>query len=60
MQKSFDELNGTRRRALEKPLLKIDDLRRERGLAIAPDLAAGAEILELSDGLVDDYDELGA
>ena len=60
VQKSFDELNGTRRRALEKPLLKIDDLRRERGLAIAPDLAAGAEILELSDGLVDDYDELGA
>ena len=59
-RQSFDELNGTRRRALERPLLKIDDLRRERGLAIAPDLAAGAEILELSDGLVDDYDELGA
>ncbi len=60
VQKSFDELNGTRRRTLEKPLLKIDDLRRERGLANAPDLAAGAEILELSDGVVDDYDELGA
>jgi len=53
VQAAFDDLNGTRRRALERPLAKADELRRERGLAIAPDLAAGADIYDL-------HEELGA
>ncbi len=57
---AYDDLNTTRRRALERPLVKIDELRRDRGLAASPDLAAGADVLELTDGRVDDYDELGA
>ena len=32
VQSAFDDLNGTRRRALERPLAKADELRRERGL----------------------------
>jgi DNA recombination protein RmuC len=56
---AYEELSGPRRRSLEKPLARIDDLRRERGLAPSPDLSAGADILELGDGR-DDYDELGA
>jgi DNA recombination protein RmuC len=56
---AYDELSGPRRRALEKPLARIDDLRRDRGLAPSPDLAAGADILELGDGR-DEYDELRA
>ena len=59
-QSAYDDLSTTRRRALEKPLVKIDELRRDRGLAPAPDLVAGADVLELTDGRVDDYDELGA
>jgi DNA recombination protein RmuC len=59
MHSAYDELSGPRRRALEKPLTRIDDLRRDRGLAPSPDLAAGADILELGDGR-DEYDELGA
>ncbi|HMK12423.1 MAG TPA: DNA recombination protein RmuC [Acidimicrobiales bacterium] len=53
VQTAFDDLNGTRRRALERPLAKADELRRERGLAIAPDLAAGADVYDL-------HEELGA
>jgi len=49
-QKAFDELNGTRRRQLEKPLQRLDDLRRERGLAAAPDLAPGASVVPLEPG----------
>jgi DNA recombination protein RmuC len=52
-QGAYDELAGTRRRALEKPLVKIDDLRRERGLTAAPDLSAGADVYDL-------HEELGA
>ena len=54
VQSAFDDLNGTRRRALERPLAKADELRRQRGLArIAPDLAAGADVYDL-------HEELGA
>ena len=35
-QKSLDDLTGTRRRALERQLERIDDLRDERGLADPP------------------------
>ena len=34
VQKDFDLLVGTRRRALEKPLLEIEALRREKGLPV--------------------------
>lgn len=53
VQTAFEELDGPRRRALERPLVKADELRRERGLAIAPDLAAGADVYDL-------HEELGA
>ncbi len=53
VQLAYHDLSGTRRRALEKPLVKIDDLRRDRGLAAAPDLSAGADVYDL-------HSELGA
>jgi DNA recombination protein RmuC len=34
-QKAYDELNGRRRRALERPLLLLEDLRQRREIAIA-------------------------
>ncbi len=36
VQKGYEELTTTRRRALERPLDKIEDLRARRGLPIAP------------------------
>lgn len=36
-QKEYESLTTTRRRQLEKPLNKIDDLRRLRGLPLSPD-----------------------
>jgi DNA recombination protein RmuC len=38
--KEFDELNGTRRRQLERPLGKIEDLRTQRGLPVAEEAAS--------------------
>ena len=40
MARSFDELAGTRRRALERPLLAIDDLRRKQALPVDGELFA--------------------
>ena len=34
-QNAFDDLSGTRRRVLERPLKKIEELRRRRGLPVA-------------------------
>ena len=34
-QNAFDDLSGTRRRVLERPLEKIEELRRRRGLPVA-------------------------
>jgi DNA recombination protein RmuC len=36
-QKEYEALTTTRRRALEKPLHKIEDLRTQRGLPVAPE-----------------------
>jgi DNA recombination protein RmuC len=36
-QKEFDELTSTRKRMLERPLGKLDDLRTQRGLSALPD-----------------------
>ena len=38
VNRSFDELAGTRRRQLERPLRQIEDLRRERGLPVDGEL----------------------
>jgi DNA recombination protein RmuC len=35
-QRAFDELNGPRRRMLERPLARLDDLRRQRGVEADP------------------------
>jgi DNA recombination protein RmuC len=51
--RSFDELAGTRRRQLERPLRAIDDLRRMKGLPIDGELFG--EALEL-----DNVREIGA
>lgn len=36
-QRAFDDMNGTRWRALDRPLRQIDAIRKERGIAISPD-----------------------
>jgi DNA recombination protein RmuC len=48
-QRAFEELNGPRRRQLERPLQRLTSLRNERGIAIdAPaDEADEADVLEL-------------
>ena len=56
-QRAFDELNGPRRRQLERPLGKIEELRTEKGLAIDPLTSAGAEVLDLDERR---FEELGA
>lgn len=53
--RSFDELATTRRRALERPLNAIDDLRRRDGLPIDGQLFG-----EVEDGGLDNVHELGA
>jgi len=52
-RRAFEELNGTRRRALERPLGKLEELRAQRG--IDPDEGAG-EIVAFASA----RDELGA
>lgn len=46
-QKLYGELNGVRRRQLEKPLNRVEDLRTSAGLAPDPSLRPGAEVLAL-------------
>lgn len=53
--RSFDELATTRRRALERPLNSIDDLRRKQALPVDGELFGGLDELEL-----DNVRELGA
>ncbi len=58
VQREFDNLLGTRKRALERPLRELESIRREKGLPVDGrlfDLAAGAE----ADGW-DNVRELGA
>ncbi len=51
VRKGFDELNGPRRRLLEKPLGRLEDLRRERNLptesGLVPDDGTDADVVEL-------------
>jgi DNA recombination protein RmuC len=47
-QKAFEELNGPRRRMLERPLSRLDAIRRERGLPDEGTLAFG-EVHDLGD-----------
>jgi len=55
VNRSFEELATTRRRALERPLNSIDDLRRKQALPVDGELFGGAVELEL-----DNVRELGA
>jgi DNA recombination protein RmuC len=52
VHKELENLSGTRRRMLERPLVQLEELRRERGLEIDGELP-GAEVLEL-EGLRED------
>ena len=54
LDRSFDELVGTRRRQLEKPLQQLDAVRRERNLPIDGQLFA-----EIGDEPDDECDERG-
>ena len=51
-QKAFDDVNGTRRRALERPLRQIEELRKERQLPVAEEynkvLATSSDYEDLS------------
>jgi DNA recombination protein RmuC len=55
-QKAYDELAGTRRRALERPLARLSSLRTDRGIAADPAYAPDADVLAFDDG----RGELGA
>ncbi|MBE0481219.1 MAG: DNA recombination protein RmuC, partial [Dehalococcoidia bacterium] len=46
-QKAYETLSTTRRRQLEKPLNRIEEMRLERGLTIAP---AGEDVPDLDEG----------
>src|SRR4029079_1018335 len=52
VSRSFDDLSTTRRRALERPLLAIDDLRRKQSLPVADDLFGEEPDTDDDDGLV--------
>lgn len=56
--REFDSLVGTRRRALERPLRHLEDLRRQRNLPIEGQLFADAD--ELEDDQTDNVRQLGA
>jgi DNA recombination protein RmuC len=56
LDRQFDELMGTRRRQLEKPLQQLEAVRRERNLAIDGQLFS--ELPELIDPAPDDADDL--
>jgi DNA recombination protein RmuC len=43
LHKEFEVLNGTRRRQLERPLERIEAIRHERGLGLAPPEGEGGE-----------------
>jgi DNA recombination protein RmuC len=55
-QKAYDDLAGTRRRALERPLARLSSLRTDRGIAADPAYAPGADVLDFEPG----HGELGA
>lgn len=45
-QREYEALTTTRQRALERPLNKLDDIRRDRGLSLADDADGGPDMLE--------------
>ncbi len=57
--RSFDELATTRKRALERPLTQIEDLRRRRGLPVDGQMFA-LDSLDDADALPSNVRELGA
>ena len=57
-QKAFDSLRGTRKRALERPLEKIEELRNLRGIPSAIIEGSLSEMDELDEQLDEEDDEL--
>jgi len=55
-QKAYDDLAGTRRRALERPLARLSSLRTDRGIAADPAYVPDADVLVFDE----DRGELGA
>jgi DNA recombination protein RmuC len=55
-RKAFDDLSGTRRRQLERPLAKLDEIRTQRGIETDVGLLPDADVHELGAA----RDELGA
>jgi DNA recombination protein RmuC len=55
-QKAYEDLAGTRRRALERPLSRLSSLRTDRGIAADPAYAPDADVLPFDDS----RGELGA
>ena len=55
-QKAYEDLAGTRRRALERPLARLSSLRSDRGIAADPAYAPDADVLDFEHG----HGELGA
>jgi DNA recombination protein RmuC len=54
VQKDFDQLLGTRKRALERPLVELEAIRREKGLPV------DGALFELASVELDNVRELGA
>jgi DNA recombination protein RmuC len=54
VQKEFDQLLGTRKRALERPLHALEEIRREKGLAV------DGALFDVSPPELDNVRELGA
>ena len=50
VERAYEELAGTRRRGLERPLEKLDELRRARGIDAAGGTGGGLEVAELRAG----------
>jgi DNA recombination protein RmuC len=47
-RRAFDDVNGTRRRQLERPLAKLEELRRQRGVEIDASVSEdGADVVSL-------------
>ena len=48
-QRAFDELNGPRRRQLERPLRQLDELRLQRNLPVDGELFAAIDPDDVAD-----------
>lgn len=49
LNRGFDDLNGVRRRGLARPVERLEELARDKGLAADALLSPGAQVVELSE-----------